>query len=169
MADTPRPPSLASAFSFQIGLNLSAGNAADPKGSKPAIGNGGFQECSGLEIEMDIQELVEGGRNDGTVRLVGRGKFSPIVLKRGMFVPDGGKVGSELWLWMQNILTGNRPVARYDGQIDLISPDRTQILATWLFFRGLPSKISGPQFNAKTGEIAIEEITIQHEGLQLKI
>ena len=154
--------SLAGAFNFEVGLRLTR----DPN---TEIGNGGFQECSGLEIEMDVQELIEGGRNDGTVRLAGRGKYSPIVLKRGMFVPEGGKVASEMWVWMQNILTGTRPVARYDGTIDLMSPDRSRPLATWLFFRGLPSKISGPQFNAKTGEIAIEEITIHHEGLQLKV
>jgi hypothetical protein len=31
----------------------------------------------------------------------------------------------------------------------------------------LPAKIRGPQLNAKTGEIAIEELTIAHEGLRL--
>ena len=41
------------------------------------------------------------------------------------------------------------------------------VRATWMFDRGLPSKISGPELNAKTGEIAIEELTIAHEGLRL--
>ena len=35
------------------------------------------------------------------------------------------------------------------------------------FDRGLPAKISGPQLNAKSGEIAIEELHIAHEGLRL--
>ena len=41
------------------------------------------------------------------------------------------------------------------------------IVASWTYERGLPAKISGPQLNAKTGEIAIEELHIAHEGLRL--
>ena len=40
-------------------------------------------------------------------------------------------------------------------------------LATWQFVRGLPSKITGPALNARSGEIAIEELHIVHEGLRL--
>jgi len=47
-----------------------------------------------------------------------------------------------------------------------MSADKT-VRATWMFDRGLPAKIRGPELNAKTGEIAIEELTIAHEGLRL--
>jgi phage tail-like protein len=40
-------------------------------------------------------------------------------------------------------------------------------VARWTFTRGLPSKVTGPSLNAKTGEIALEELHIVHEGLQL--
>lgn len=129
---------------------------------------GAFQECSGLEIEMDVQEYQEGGRNSGTVRRVGRAKYQPIVLKRGMFYDaDGdGQVNTELWHWMQRIINGERPVPRKDGVIYVMSADR-QVRATWMFDRGLPAKIRGPELNAKTGELAIEELTVAHEGLRL--
>lgn len=153
---------LMGSFNFRIALNSIDGKA-------PALGDGGFQECSGLDVEMDVQEVIEGGRNDSTVRLVGRGKYSPIVLKRGMLFPDKGRAYSELWGWLQSILAGVRPVARYNGVIDVLSADFGSTIATWTFDRGLPSKIGGPQLNAKTGEIAIEELTIHHEGLRLKI
>lgn len=152
---------LAGTFNFRIALTRADGDT-------PALGDGGFQECTGLDVEMDVQELIEGGRNDSTVRLIGRGKYSPIVLKRGMLFPGGGKVYSELWAWLQNILAGTRPVARYNGVIDVLAADAKTVVATWVFDRGLPSKIAGPQLNAKTGEIAIEEITIHHEGLRLR-
>jgi phage tail-like protein len=116
-----------------------------------------------------VQERQEGGRNDGTVQLVGRGKYSPIVFKRGMLFPDGGEVNRELWGWMQAVLSGVRPVARYDGVIEALSADGLSTLATWVFDRGLPQKIAGPQLNAKTGEIAIEELTIAHEGLRVRL
>jgi phage tail-like protein len=153
---------LARTFNFRITLNAS-------NGSSPSLGDGGFQECIGLEVEMDVQELIEGGRNDGVVRRVGRGKYTNIVLKRGMLYPDRGTVNSALWGWMQGVLSGLRPVARYDGMIEVLSPAGGDIVATWVFDRGLPTKVTGPQLNAKTGEIAIEELTIAHEGLRLKM
>jgi phage tail-like protein len=83
--------------------------------------------------------------------------------------PEGGAVNSELWGWLQGILSGVRPVVRYDGVIQVLSQDMGRTIATWTFDRGLPAKIAGPQLNAKTGEIAIEELTIAHEGLRLRI
>lgn len=115
---------------------------------------------------MDVQEYLEGGRNDGVIKRVGRAKYSAIVLKRGMFYGAGGAVNSDLWRWIQDVVAGKRPVARYDGKIRVMSSGENTA-ATWVFDRGLPMKIRGPELNAKTGEVAIEELHIAHEGLRL--
>lgn len=131
-----------------------------------ALGDGAFQECSGLEVEMDVQEYPEGGRNDGVIKRVGRAKYSAIVLKRGMFYGQSGIANRDLWNWIQGVVAGERPVARYDGTIRVYSSGENSA-ATWVFDRGLPLKIRGPELNAKTGEVAIEELHIAHEGLRL--
>jgi phage tail-like protein len=74
-----------------------------------------------------------------------------------------------LWTWMVNTLNGQLPVVRYDGHIDVYDRTGTTSLARWSFVRGLPSKLSGPTLNAKTGDIAIEELQIVHEGLLLEV
>ena len=130
-----------------------------------ALADGAFQECTGLDVELDVQELVEGGRNNGVIRRVGRAKYSPIVLKRGMFY-SGDAVNRDLWTWLEDVASGVRPVRRYDGIVEVMSVGDTDV-ARWLFERGLPAKITGPQLNAKTGEVAIEELHIAHEGLRL--
>ncbi|WLE98061.1 MAG: phage tail protein [Candidatus Electrothrix communis] len=154
--------SLLPAFRFEVKLFRSAGSSW---AGKDSLGNGAFQECSGLEVEMDVQEYMEGGRNDGVIRRVGRAKYSNIVLKRGM-LHQGDQVDDELWNWFQSIVSGG-PVVRYDGIIEVMSRDGSMVVATWGFERGLPAKISGPQLNGKTGEIAIEELHIAHEGLRM--
>jgi len=58
---------------------------------------------------------------------------------------------------------------RYDGVIEVLDASRSAVVATWVFDRGLPAKVMGPQLNAKTGEIALEELTIAHEGLRLRV
>ena len=161
------------AFRFEVRLLQSPpgteGGRADATSSSAlageALADGAFQECSGLDVDLDVQELVEGGRNDGVIRRVGRAKYQPIVLKRGMFY-SGGAVNRDLWSWLQDVAAGVRPVRRYDGIVAVMSVG-DEVVARWLFERGLPARIAGPQLNAKTGEIAIEELHIAHEGLKL--
>jgi phage tail-like protein len=99
------------------------------------------------------------------VRHVGRARFQPIVLKRGMLY-SGNQVNRELWNWLQGLLAGVRPVTRYDGVIEVMSTGE-DVVARWEFERGLPARVRGPELNGKTGEIAIEELHIAHEGLRI--
>src|SRR5260370_24321956 len=155
MADT-----LLRSLRLQILLSVgAAGGGADRA-------DGVFKECTGLEIDMDIQEYYEGGSNDAVVRRAGRAKYQNIILKRGMLYGDSGSVKPDLWNWLEGVASGARPVQRYDGRIkDMRVGDNAA--ATWTFDRGLPAKIRGPELNAKTGEVAIEELHIAHEGLRL--
>jgi phage tail-like protein len=134
------------------------------------IGNGSFQECQGLELEADIHDYLEGGRNDQIIRRVGRVKLQPVVLKRGMLVTTGGGyVDCTLWDWVRDVVVGKPGVMRYNGDIEALDPaDLERVTAHWSFLRGLPVKVVGPQLNAKTGEIVIEELHIAHEGLRLE-
>lgn len=170
---------LLTAFRFEVRLLLApdvqagrqrlpgAGDGYSAPTGRKLLAQGAFSDCSGLEIEMEVADYLEGGRNNGVVRRVGRAKYAPLVLKRGMFYgASGGSADTALWHWMQRILNGERPVPRYDGVIQVMSPDNT-VRATWMFDRGLPAKIKGPELNAKSGEVAIEELTIAHEGLRL--
>jgi phage tail-like protein len=113
-----------------------------------------------------VQEYQEGGRNDGIIRRVGRARYQNIVLKRGMFRNSSGVLNRALWSWIQGVVKGERPVKRYDGLIQVMDVG-DEVVATWSFDRGLPARIRGPELNAKTGEIAIEELHIAHEGLRL--
>jgi phage tail-like protein len=146
---------------------------ADPgrQPDKDQLGNGAFQECSGLDLEAEPKDYTEGGRNDGVIRRVGRVKLVPIVLKRGMFIASaGGYADTRLWDWLRGMVEGTLPLPRYDGHVEVYNSarNRPRIVAQWSFDRGLPSKVSGASLNAKTGEIAVEELHILHEGLRLE-
>ncbi len=156
---------LVQTFRFSVTLTVSPGaRQAEPA----ALGNGLFAECSGLELEADVREYLEGGRNDGVVRRVGRAKLSPIVLKRGMFIGgDGTAADTALWDWITTMVTGTLPIPRYDGMVQVFAPNGRSEVARWVFDRGLASKVTGPSLNARTGDIAIEELHIVHEGLRL--
>src|SRR5262245_12587077 len=135
------------AFRFEIKLRRSPDeqsglsptgetNVAAESEDGDALSDGAFQEVSGLEVELDVTEYLEGGRNDGAIRQVGRAKYSPIVLKRGMFY-SYGELNKELWSWLQSIAAGTRPIPRYDGVIEVWGKDQSEVVATWEFERGV--------------------------------
>jgi phage tail-like protein len=158
-----RPAELIQTFRFQVDLTIK-----DPLPNWPSsLGTGAFSECSGLSLEADVKEYLEGGFNFGVVRRVGRVKLQPIVLKRGMFLKDDGSTDSTLWDWLSATVYGLLPIPRYNGRITARDPSNQTVTATWCFDHGLPLKVTGPSLNAKTGEVAVEELQIAHEGLRL--
>jgi phage tail-like protein len=152
---------LVTAFRFEVSFTRVTGLGPQ------RLGDGGFQEVTGLDVEMDIKDYEEGGRNDGIVRRVGRAKYSPLVCKRGMFGPAGGDAVPELWQWFQDVVGGVRPVRRYDGAV-VVQDQQGRAMAAWLFSAAVPAKLVGPQLNARTGEIAVEELHLAHQGLRLE-
>lgn len=167
------PGLILTAFRFEVALSFAPGAGAMPRGDARDV-RLGFQEVGGLELEMDAPELVEGGRNDGVVRRAGRIKSPALVLKRGMFFDTEAEAAAQdFWIWIQGIMEGALPVRRCKGHVSLLStpPGKTapQPVCTWVFERGLPMKVKGPELNARTGEVAIEELHIAHEGLRMML
>ncbi|KRB43005.1 phage tail protein [Terrabacter sp. Root181] len=163
------PDLLARTFQFRVTLTQSPAvppvGGTDQPSQSGVFTDGAFAECTGLDMEMDVGEYVEGGRNNGILQHLGRTKTSRITLRRGMLFPIGGRVNAELWQWFQDVVDGVRPLRRYDGTISILD-DGDRAVATWRFVRGLPAKLVGPQLNAATGAVAIEELQIAHEGLR---
>lgn len=120
------------------------------------IAMGGFSECTGLEMSLDVEEYKEGGRNGETLKFPTRVKWSNITLKKGI------GSGTDLWDWHYGFVEGKGK--RRDGiivlQNELHVPNNI-----WFFRRGLPVKYTGPALNASQNNVAIESIEIAHEGI----
>ncbi len=116
-----------------------------------------FQECSGLDATTEPIEYREGGDNTTVRKLPGRTSYSDITLKRGM------TDSRELWDWFKQIRDGN--VARKNGSIVVYDLSNANEVARWNFVRAWPTKWEGPSFNAAGNEIAIETLTLAHEGV----
>jgi phage tail-like protein len=115
-----------------------------------------FRECSGLDSSTDPVEYREGGENSSVRKLPGRTKYSDIVLKRGITESD------ELWKWRKSVVDGK--AERKNGSIVLLN-DAGEEKLRWNFVSAWPSKWEGPSFNATANEVAVEGLTIAHEGV----
>ncbi len=81
------PAELIQTFRFQVDLTIK-----DPLPKWPsALGKGAFSECSGLTLEADVKEYLEGGFNFGVVRRVGRVKLAADRVE-ARHVPEGRRI-----------------------------------------------------------------------------
>lgn len=120
------------------------------------INQAGFSEVTGLETRVEAIDYREGG--DHVIRkLPGLRKFGNITLKRGV------TKNHELQDWHKNILQGQ--LDRRSVVIILLD-DALQEVVRWVVSEAWPVKWEGPDLNAKSSEVAIEELELCCEGIE---
>lgn len=119
---------------------------------------GGFQEASGLDATLEVEDYREGGLNDRVRKFPTRLTWSNVVLKSGIGIGDG------LWNWHDDYAQGK---GKRRDLIVVLENDLHIPLKMWTITRGLPIRYIGPQFNARASEVAIETLEIVHEGITL--
>ena len=119
-----------------------------------------FAECDGLEVTMQPKTYQEGGNNGRQIQLAGPVTYGQLSLKRGM------TDSVELWKWFDETMAGNYSL-RANGVVSILSPDRGRVTARFLLSRCLPIKLKAPGLNAKDGQLAIEEMHIAYERMQI--
>lgn len=149
--------------SASISASASLGIGASAGGGDTAIADASFSEVSGLEASIEVKTHPEGGLQDGQRQLIGRTTHGNLILKRGL-----GR-NFELYRWFDSVSRGVRPVARKDVMIELLDSDGSDVVARWHATRAVPVKMRVSDLNGKSGEIAIEEIHLAHEGLSFDL
>lgn len=130
------------------------------RGEAKALVNAAFAECDGLDMNMEVKTIREGGANDRQIRLNGPVSYGQLTLKRGM------TEGFDLWRWFRDSVAD--PRLRADAEVVLLAPDGATVRARFSLARCVPVKLKAPALNARDGQIAIEELQMAYETLTLK-
>ena len=89
-------------------------------------------------------------------------KFGDITLKRGK------TDNKDFWDWIKEVQEGNIDSARRNGSIVMYDYALGE-KARFNFLNGWPSKVNIGNLQAGGTEIAMEEVTIVHEGLEVRV
>jgi phage tail-like protein len=122
----------------------------------------GFQEVSGIGMEVEIIEYRNGNAKENHVtKLNGLSKYPNVTLKRGL-------VGSlNLYQWIDQIRNGD-PGGLRTVVIQLQNEDHTQVVHAWKLLRArIVKHVSGP-LNGKGTDVAMEEMVLAYERLELE-
>lgn len=122
---------------------------------------GAFKECAGVDSQTEIIEYKETTKDGKMIirKLPGAMKWSDITLKKAI---DQKR---DLWDWRREVEQGEIDAARRNGSIVLYDSQGKE-MARWNFIDGWPSKWKGADLNAGENNVAVEEITITHEGME---
>jgi phage tail-like protein len=125
-----------------------------------------FSEISGLDSENTPIEYREGADATNSMRkLPGIEKYSNVSLKRGI-------TGSmALWNWRKEVRDATSTVPPYkEVTIKLLNEkhERGSPAMTFKLRNAWPTKITGPSLNAKGNDIAIEQLDLVHERLDIE-
>lgn len=120
-----------------------------------------FQEVHGLDTEAQAIEYRHGNSKDfSNIVMPGLKKFSPVTMKRGVFVKD-----NKFWDWYNEIqmnVIKRRPVT-----ISLLDEQGNPTMV-WTLKNAWPTKIIGTDLKSNANEVAIETLEIRHEGLTIE-
>lgn len=123
-----------------------------------------FQSVTGLSVDMQTENLKEGGENRFEHVLPVRSKYTPLVLKRGL-VKD-----SKLAKWCIDAIV-NFDIKPMNLEVRLLHikrsdpkqpPGKSEPLMTWKVINAWPKKWSVSEFNAEQNAIAIESMELNY-------
>ena len=139
---------------FNFLVDLGTGNTDGP--------DAGFQEISGIGMEVTVAEYRNGNEKDNSVRkITGLNKATDITMKRGV-------IGSlPLYQWLRQIRNGDQGALR-TVVIHLQNEDHTAIVQTWKLLRARISKHTSGPLKAKGTDVAMEELVISCERLEME-
>ena len=139
---------------FNFIVDLGDGQTDGPKA--------GFQEVSGIGMEVAVAEYRAGNSKENSVmKITGLNKSTDVTMKRGV-------IGSlDLYQWLDQIRNGDQKALR-TVTVQLQNEDHTEVVQTWKLLRARIIKHTSGPFNAKGTEVAMEELVLAYERLEME-
>jgi phage tail-like protein len=122
----------------------------------------GFGECSAIATSVDVIEYRMGNdRANNPRKITGLNRVADVTLRRGL-------IGSlQLYQWIDAIRNGDQNAVR-NVTIQLQNEDHTAVVMTWKLRNARIVKYSTGPLNALGTDIAIEELTLAYERLEIE-
>ena len=138
---------------FNFLVDLGTGNTSGP--------DAGFQEVSGIGMEVTVAEYRNGNHKENSVmKITGMNKSTDVTMKRGI-------IGSlTLYNWLDQIRNGD-PNALRTVTVQLQTEDHTDVVMTWKLMRARIIKHTSGPLNAKGTDVAMEEMVLAYERLEM--
>lgn len=149
-----------SQFNFRVGWQVADGNDGEPL--DPNSFQAGFQEVSGLGMEIAVAEYRAGNSSTNEpLKITGTAKTPDVTLKRGAM----GYL--DFYNWINEVRNGSQKHLK-NVTIQLMSEDRETTAITWKLKNARPMKYTAPSLTGKGTDLAIEELVLSAERIEME-
>ncbi len=125
--------------------------------------NAGFQEVGGLGTEVTVAEYRAGNFKDNApMKVNGNYKVPDVTFKRGLI----GELDT-LHQWIKDVREGNLAALR-TVTVELYAEDRSGPVQSWVLSNARPIKYTGPALTGKGTDVAIEELVLACERIDIQ-
>lgn len=121
------------------------------------ITEGHFTEVSGLGVHIERIDYRPAGANSVVLAVPGRVSYPPVSLRFGL------TDSMVLWDWLMASVEGN--VRRRNTTIAVLQPNGSTDAVRWNLSRAWPMSWSGAPLDTLSRQVAIETLTLAHEGI----
>jgi phage tail-like protein len=119
-----------------------------------------FSECSGFGVDVKKESYLEGGVNNQQRIFLGHSEFQDLTLKRGM-TDD-----LTFWTWVKASTLGG---AKQRRNVNILMFNQAgETMQRWTLTGAIPISWRSPGFQAEGNSVAIEEMTLTYEGLDVQ-
>lgn len=123
----------------------------------------GFSEVSGLGMEITVTEYRNGNEKDNAPRKINAMyKVPDVTLKRGVIG------ATDLYEWLDQVRNGAQEESLRAVTVQLLSEDRATVAMTWKLSGARIMKYTGPTLNGTGTEVAVEEIVLACERIDIE-
>jgi phage tail-like protein len=124
------------------------------------IGEGSFQEVTGLSFKLGTKDMEEGGENRFTHKFPTQPKYDNLILKRGMLI------GSPLIQWATDSVSS----FKFKPKTVLVKllaegsgPSTLKVITTWNLVNAYPIALKVSDFKAQEGSIVLETLELCYD------
>lgn len=136
------------AFQFKVGL-----------GGSPAGIDSSFQEVTGLEQTMEVEDVREGGENRFVHKLPKGVNHKNLTLKRGI-----APMSSPLVIWCKATLESGLAIPVVPSLVTVSLLDESSLpLRVWMIGNAYPVRWEAEGFNSTRNEVALETIELAYQ------
>ncbi len=117
-------------------------------------GDNRFQSVSGLRVDIDTEEIAEGGENRFKHKVPVRSRYPNLVLKRGMLID------SDVISWVRDAVE-NFEFKPTNVVVKLLN-EKHEPLVSWNIVHAYPVKWNLDDLNAEQNKLAIETLELTY-------
>ena len=126
-----------------------------------------FQSVSGLSVDLETEEIAEGGENRFKHKIPVRTKFPNLVLKRGMLMDSGVIEWCKEALLNYNFKPVDLTVSLLVKDTDTLTSGNGKPLQTWNIVHAYPVKWNVGDFNAEENKLVIETLELSYNYFKI--